>query len=182
MLIKVSKTNRSYLVESYFKFKSGDYQVILRNTIFSLMKTFEILKRSADYQKYMQLYDSLFTYKNGIKGIEKMLPNEVEVMAINLLKTIDEVNADYDKNAATHSSFTLEGTISPIFSNNSIYVYNPDTTLSCRVFVDRLNIKVKAFIKEHQGQKVKVTGFMSSWEEGTGYDAMPVATNIEFLK
>ena len=182
MLIKISNANRHYLAKGYSEFKSGDYQVVLRDTVFKLMKGFGTLERSADYKKYRQLYDDLFCSNGSTRRIEAMLPNEVESIVVDLLKTIDEVNAEYDKNAAAHGSFTLDGIILPILSNNSIHIRNPDTKINCRVFADRLNIKIRSFIKEHQGQKVKVTGFMSPCEDGTYYGVMPVAATIELLK
>jgi hypothetical protein len=97
-----------------------------------------------------------------------------------LVKTGAELNAEYDKKCKERSSFTFEGKICKVTSNTSLCIED-GMGFGTRIFADRLGIKLARFSKENVGRKVRITGFLSTYENNNIYDGMPVADSIEFI-
>ena len=166
MFVQVAKSNVDFL---YRNLDNVDHQYITR---------YFILLRNVNYgSKYLRGQP---LYWDRLCEPEKYTSDHLREILDMLVKTGTELNVEYDKKCKERSSFTFEGKVRKVTSNTSLCIED-GVGFGVRIFADRLSIKPARFSKENVGNRVKVTGFFSTYENNNVYDCMPVADSIEFI-
>lgn len=166
MLIKISKSELKRLEEEYIIGKSTQP--------FPFTQTYKKVNRALRIVGRPELESPLTFFDKFIKSSD----SEKYELIYDWTSMVPELNKIYDESLRKKSSVTITGKIDSV-TNGRIYLRITPYTEVLAIIADRLKEKPSEILEKFGNDPIKITGFLSGFENNAYIQNMIVADSVE---